>query len=150
MENTKQTLDAFFEQYAARINRALGISPVVDVDASTAAFAESFVEASPKGIVGGKNDEEFRQAISQGLGFYRSIGTKSMTIKRKTINRLDDYHWMVKVHWLACYRKQDSSETFIEFDVIYLLQMLDECPKIFAYITGDEEKVHQEHGLVPC
>ena len=26
------------------------------------------------------------------------------------------------------------------FDVIYLLQIIGEKPKIFAYITGDEEK----------
>jgi len=36
-----------------------------------------------------------------------------------------------------------------EFDVIYLVQTLGETPRIFAYITGDEEKALREKGLFP-
>jgi hypothetical protein len=35
----------------------------------------------------------------------------------------------------------------IEFEVTYFLHFQDGDPKIFAYITGDEERVLREHGL---
>ncbi|MGH7231973.1 MAG: nuclear transport factor 2 family protein, partial [Nitrospiraceae bacterium] len=86
---------------------------------------------------------------SQGLAFYRSIGTKAMKIDSLTITLLDDCHWMAKVHWKAFYRKKDGREELVDFDVIYLVQIIDATPKIFAYITGDEQKVLKERGLIP-
>ena len=145
---TYQTLGSFFTEYEARTNRALGTTPSVDVEATAAAFADCFVGASPVGVMCGKNDEEFRKQIHTGLEFYRSIGTKSMTIKSLTTTLLDDYHSMVKVHWEAFYRQQDGHEDLIDFDVIYPVQTIDETPKIFAYITGDEQKVLRERGLI--
>jgi hypothetical protein len=56
---------------------------------------------------------------------------------------------MVKVHWEAFYRKKDSSGELIDFDVIYLVQMIGDSPKIFGYITGDEQKVYKERALIP-
>lgn len=149
MENTKQKLEQFFDEYAARTNRALGDEPVVDVDATSAAFATTFLEASPKGVSCGNNDDEFRKAIPKGLEFYRSIGTKSMNIITKNMTQLDDFHWMVKVHWEAHYQKSDGAKNVIPFEVIYMTQVIDEAIKIFCYITGDEEQMYKDHGLVP-
>jgi hypothetical protein len=97
----------------------------------------------------GKNDDGFRNAIPQGYEFYRNIGTKSMNIDSVNISSLDEYHSMVKVHWNALYSKRDGSEEKIEFDVIYFVQVIEEKPKIFAYITGDEQGVLREKGLIP-
>ena len=144
-----EQIQQFFEAYAARTNRALGDDPVVDVDGVTGSFADSFIEASPNGVACGKNDDQFREVIPKGMEMYRSIGTKSMRILSLDIIPLDDYHTQVKVHWEAFYEKKDGNTLTIDFYVIYFLQTLNGPPKIFAYITGDEQKVYQDYGLVP-
>lgn len=150
MQAVKRQLEQFFVQYETRMTNALATPPRVDVDATAAAFAECFLEASPLGINCGENNEEFRKAIPQGFEFYRRIGTKSMTIASMTPTQLDEFHWACKVHWVARYEKPtDHAKAVIEFDVIYLMQVIDDIPKVFAYITGDEQRVLEEHGLVP-
>jgi hypothetical protein len=142
-------LEEFFAAYAARTNHALADPPKIDVEASASAFASSFVGANPKGVHCGKNDEELRAFIPKGYEFYRSIGTKRMEIASLTLTKLDDFHTQAKVHWVATYQKKDGSKDEIEFDVIYFVQELGDGPKIFAYITGDEEQVYKDRGLIP-
>jgi hypothetical protein len=72
-----------------------------------------------------------------------------MKVTSLSITPLDEWHTMVKVHWEAFYRKKDSSGELIDFDVIYLVQMIGDSPKIFGYITGDEQKVYKERALIP-
>lgn len=148
METIDQKLQGFFAAYAERFNQALGDPPEIDASASVHAFADYVVGASPAGITGGKNDQEFQNQIAQGIQWYRKIGTRSMKILSLTITSLDEYHSLVKVQWEARYRKKDATETQIVFDVIYLVQVLSGKTKIFAYITGDEQKVLREHGLL--
>jgi hypothetical protein len=149
MKTTDQKLKEFFAEYEARITRALAEPPVVDIEATMAAFADCFIEANPNGVSCGKNGEEFRAQIPQGFEFYRSIGTKSMKIASLTIAQLDDYHAQAKIHWEAFYKKKDGEEVLLDFDVIYFVQTSGEKQKIFAFITGDEQKAYQEKGLVP-
>jgi hypothetical protein len=144
-----ETIEAFFKAYAARMNHALGDHPRDDVEGSVNAFADFFVEASPKGVFGGKNDDEFRAKIPQGNAFYRSLGTQSMTIETLAITPLDKHHVYARVHWKAIYKKQDGSTIPLEFDVIYFLQVLNNTPKIFAYIAGDEQGMYEKNGIVP-
>lgn len=148
MDAVRQDLEAFFDEYEARFNDALKGSP--DIDATVAAFADTFIEASPKGIICGQNDEQFREAIPKGYDFYRSIGTKAMRIVWRNITPLDDYHALVKIHWQALYERPDADDEKIDFDVVYFVQMLEDTPKIFAYVTGDEQRVLKEHGLIPA
>jgi hypothetical protein len=150
MESNEEKLKVFFAEYAARFNRSLADKPEYDIEATAGAFANFFIEASPLGVNCGHNDDEFRAMIPKGFEFYRSIGTRSMKIPSLSITPLDDYHSMVKVHWAAQYEKQDGSEKRIEFDVYYFLQMIDDKTRIFAYITGDEQKVLRENGLIPA
>lgn len=147
-ESLDTKLTQFFGNYEARTNRALADPPEVDVEATAGAFAECFIEANPNGVVCGKNDEHFRESIPKGLEFYRSIGTKSMKIVSLTPTALDGGHAMAKVHWRAEYEKKEGEERGIDFAVLYLLQMVGKEPKIFGYITGDEQKAYEEMGLV--
>jgi hypothetical protein len=149
METNDSRLQKFFAAYEDRTNRALKEPPEIDVEAVAVAFTDCFIEASPKGVMCGKNDEEFRASIPKGFDFYRSIGTQSMKIGSLTTTPLDDVHVLARVHWVARYVKKDGSEEMIEFDVIYLVQILNDQPRIFAYITGDEEKLYKERGLLP-
>lgn len=136
----------FFAAYEKRFNDAL--KGETDVEAMANAFGPAFVEASPAGIHGGSNDQEFRKKIPQGMDFYRQIGTHAMEILSQDVTPLDDLHFMVKIHWKATYKNKDNTDLSIEFDVIYFLQDKEDQLKIFAYITGDEDNVLREHGLI--
>jgi hypothetical protein len=147
MENKYHQINYFFEQYERRFNDALQGAPP-DIEAVTQSFADCFVEASPVGIICGKNDEQFRMKIPQGYEFYKKIGIVSMNILSKQIDFLDDFHVMVKVQWNSIFTKKDNSKSNIEFQVIYFLQVKDDNHKIFSYITGDEQKALKDHGMI--
>lgn len=53
----------------------------------------------------------------------------------------------MKVPWTAKYVKKDGTAVRIDSTNVYLLQLRAEGPRIFAWITGDEQKVLKEHGL---
>jgi len=141
-------ISRFFDDYAARFNKALsGQDP--DIADTVAAFAACFVEASPAGIICSKNDERFRDAVPKGYAFYKSIGTQSMKICSKVITPLDAMHAMVKIHWQALYVKKAGNRAEVGFDIHYFVQVKDGAAKIFAYITGDEQQLLKAHGLEP-
>ncbi len=141
-------LERFFDAYAARFARALADPPEIDVEATAAAFADCFVEAGPYGVSCGKNNNTFRSQIPQGYAFYRQIGIRSMTVTTIAPVPLDDRHWGVRVGWEARYEANGTTGA-IEFEVLYLVQMTSAGPKIFAYITGDEEGELRARGLIP-
>lgn len=119
-----------------------------DVEETARSFADCIIAADPDGVHCGKNDEQFRTMIPKGYDFYKSIGIISMEIISKEITMLDNYHTMTKVHWKSGFVKKDNSNGSIEFDVIYFLQTKTNEHKIFGYITGDEQKVLRENGLI--
>lgn len=57
--------------------------------------------------------------------------------------------FVAKVGWDSRYTKKDGEEVRIDFVNTYFVRVEDEEPKIFGYVTGDEKKVLQEHGLIP-
>lgn len=147
MKNRTQQLDQFFDLYEERFNKALR-QGIMNIEETAGAFADSFIEASPVGIACGKNDEKFREMIPKGYEFYENIGTSSIDILSKDIILLDDFHAMVKVYWDCKYTKKDDSRGHVEFNVMYFVQSMNNTHKIFAYITGDEQKVLKEEGLI--
>ncbi len=140
-------IERFFEAYAARFARAIADPPEIDVEATANAFADCFVAATPRGVACGRNDETLRTQIPQGYAFYRRIGITSMAVTTLAPSQLDERHWGVRVGWAAAYDNALKSGE-VEFEVIYLLQMTGAGPKIFAYITGDEEGELRRLGLL--
>ena len=147
MERREQLLSDFFGEYEQRFNRSLNGEPL-EVESTARSFSACFVEAGPKGVNCGQNDLQFRSMIPKGYDFYRSIGITAMNILSREITLLDDFHAMVKVHWNSSFTRKDNVKGRIEFDVIYLLQTNEDSPKIFAYITGDEQAALKENGLI--
>lgn len=145
MEEIHLEIEAFFEKYEQRFADGLAGKP--DVEGTVDAFADFFVEASPVGIIGSKNDAAFRESIPKGYDFYKSIGTTEMKINQVHITDLDDLHYLVDVYWEAFYSRDEGNQS-IEFNVMYMLQNQNGALRIFAYITGDEEKVLKEKGLI--
>ena len=134
----------FFETYAKRMNEALADPGAIDVAGTQAAFADYFVGADPNGVRGGKNGLFFRLMIPRGIMHYRKIGTLAMDVVGLQVTDLDECHALAHVHWLARY--EGGKE--IAFTNIYLLQIRNGVPKIFAWITGDEQQALREHGII--
>ena len=145
MEDINDKIQAFFEAYEKRFEEGLAGEVVAEETAKV--FADFFVEASPVGISGGKNDTQFLEAVPKGYDFYRSIGITKMEIRQIDITELNEMHYLVDVRWESFYTK-NGNEDSIEFSVIYFLQNRKDELKIFAYITGDEQAVLKERGLV--
>ena len=146
MEPVIEKINSFFAEYENIFNRSITNTP--DVDAIVQVFADRFIEASPLGVHCGTNDDTFREVIPKGYAFYKSIGTTSMKITAQQTTSLNEWHYMTRVAWHAVCKKKDGKEVAIDFEVIYFTQYLNEQLKIFAYITGDEQKVLREKGLV--
>jgi len=140
-----EVIKKFFDEYADRFNRSLA-GENIDAREVAESFADHFVEAGPAGVNGGKNGMLFRWLIPSGFAHYKKMGTTSMTIDNVEVETIDPMHALAKVHWDSNYEK-DGKRDHIEFDVTYLLHFEGAKPKIFAYITGDEDKLLKEHGL---
>jgi hypothetical protein len=136
---------ALFDRYERSMNQALAGKP--DLEEAAAFYAPAYVAASPAGIMTGKNDAALKQVMEQGYAHYRSIGTKEMRIRNVRISPIDDHHCMAHVAWTATYARKEKPDVTIDFDVHYLVQQLGGAPKIFGWISGDEEAVLKQHGI---
>lgn len=146
MDGRTVVIERFFSNYSGQFTQAL--AGKTDAEATAASFADCFIEAGPNGISCGHNDEVFRQMIPRGYEFYRSIGMRTMSIEAIEVSHLDALHSIARVRWSSTYRKKDGTPESIAFEVIYLVQERPEGPKIFAYITGDEQAALREKGLI--
>ena len=147
MSKKKKGIEDFFTEYALHFNSAMSdeqsdVGPWVQ-----RSFADCFIESSPLGVQCGKNDDGLLKKIKEGFDFYKGIGSQAMNIVSKDITLLDDFHAMVKVYWRYAYVNDNKPGT-IDFHVVYFLTLVNNEIKIFAYITGDEQKVLKERGLI--
>jgi len=147
MENKEQQIDNFFNHYSEVFNRAIKEDiPVIERTAEL--FSTCFIAANPSGVNCGQNDQTFRDAMQKGYAFYKNIGITLMEIVSKEITPLDKFHTMVKVRWKSSFTRKDNSKGAIEFENIYFIQIKENKPKVFAYITGDEQTALKENGLL--
>ena len=135
-----------FARYQRFFNRALAGD--VDLDEGTSFYASAFIAASPAGIVAGKNDEQLGQVMEQGYERYRATGTKQMRMRDVRLSPMDEHHCVALVAWTAIYSRQDAPDISIDFDVHYLVQKLNGEPKIFGWVSGDEQALLKEYGIV--
>jgi hypothetical protein len=135
-----------FERYERFFKQSLGGD--IDMDEAASLYASSFIAASPAGVMAGKNDDQFKQAMTQGYAHYRAIGTKEMRIRNVAISPIDELHCVAHVAWTATYARQDQPDTAIDFDVHYLVQQLDGEPKVFGWVSGDEQALLKKHGVI--
>jgi hypothetical protein len=96
----------------------------------------------------GKNDDRFRQVMTQGYARYRALGTKAMRIRDIRLAPLDAHHCLAHVAWTATYARKNQPDAAIDFEVHYLVQRLNEEPKVFGWIAGDEQALLKQHGIV--
>jgi hypothetical protein len=135
-----------FERYERVFNAALHGD--VDMEDVAGLYAAEFIAASPAGVMTGKNDEQLKQVMAQGYARYRVIGTKEMRIRGLRISPMDEHHCVAHVAWRATYVRNDRPDVTIDFDVHYLVQQLGAEPKVFGWVSGDEQAVLKEHGII--
>jgi hypothetical protein len=143
MEKSVRTL---FARYERVFNTALHGD--ADMDEVAALYAPEFIAASPAGIMTGKNDAQLKQAMAQGYARYRAIGTKAMRVRGLRISPMDEHHCVAHVSWRATYVRKDQPDATIDFDVHYLVQQLGAEPTVFGWVSGDEQALLREHGIV--
>lgn len=139
---------ALFDAYGKRADDALRNPPVEDIDGLVNFFASFFVESSPKGVNGGANDQRFRDLIPTGYARYRAVGGRHMTIKGFKFTALDHCHGVADIDWDFAYTNRAGQSGHVTFTNFYFITTAGGPPKIFAYVTPDEEQAMQEHGLV--
>jgi len=137
---------ALFDRYERFFNRALAGD--IDMAEIAALYTPAFIAASPAGVMAGENDEKFSQAMAQGYAHYRTIGTKEMRIRNVRISPMDEHHCVAHVAWTATYARKNQPDVAIDFEVHYLVQMLDRDPKVFGWVTGGEQALLKEHGII--
>ena len=135
-----------FERYESFFNQSLGGD--MDMDEVAALYASEFIAASPAGVMTGKNDDQLKQVMAQGYARYRAIGTKDMRISNVRVSPIDDHHCVAHVAWTATYVREDQADVAIDFDVHYFVQELDGEPKVFGWVSGDEQALLRKHGIV--
>jgi len=136
---------ALFRRYESNFNQAIRGS--ADLEEAASFYASEFIAASPAGVAAGKNDDSLAVAMRNGYARYRKIGTKEMRIEGVDLTVLDELHCLARVSWTSVYERSDQPDVTIAFDVHYLVQTLDGHPKIFGWVTGDEQALLKKHGI---
>lgn len=143
---TDADIRAFFARYAATFNRAL--AGTADMDEVADLYAPAFIAASPAGVMTGENGDTFKDAMARGYARYRAIGTREMRLGDVRIAPIDDQHCLAHVDWQAVYARPDRADAVIDFTVHYLVRMMDGRPRVFGWVSGDEEALLRQHGIV--
>lgn len=136
----------FFERYERAFNQ--GLAGTADMDEVATLYAPEFIAASPTGVASGKNDAQLRQAMAQGYARYRALGTRAMQLRNVALSAIDGLHCLAHVAWRATYAREGADDVSIDFDVHYLVQVLDREPTVFGWVSGDEDAVLKAHGIL--
>lgn len=142
----EDSIRAFFARYERLFAQAL--AGEADMEELAALYAPEFIAASPAGVNAGRNDDQLRQAMAQGYAHYRTIGTKAMTIRAIRLSPMDALHCLAHVGWRAVYDRGEAPDVTIDFEVHYLVQILDGTPRVFGWVTGDEEALLKQRGIL--
>lgn len=140
----QKAVKELFGRYAQNFNAALTAEP--DLEAIAGLYTDTFIAASPAGIMSGKNDDELRKVMADGFARYRGMGTKKMEVRGLRVTPIDALHGLVHVDWRAIY-DVDGARKLIDFTNAYLVRIDGAKGKVFGWITGDENAELKKHGI---
>ncbi|WP_334150533.1 nuclear transport factor 2 family protein [Hyphomicrobium sp.] len=135
-----------FERYERVFKRSL--SGDMDMDEAAALYAAEFIAATPAGVRTGKNDDRLKEVMVRGYARERAVGMKDMAIRHVRLSPIDDRHCVAHVAWTATYARSGRPDVAIDFDVHYFVQTLDGEPKVFGWVSGDEQALLRTHGIL--
>jgi hypothetical protein len=149
MSDLERKVRGLFDAYGKISDDAVKDPPGDDDVATLAAsFAPYVVGSSPMGVFGAANDEAFRAMLPKGFAHYRAVGGKSMAITGLEVTTLDDLHAIAHVDWDFSYTNKAGKSGHVQFRNLYFVTIAGGEPRIFAYVTPDEEAAMKAHGLV--
>ena len=143
---TIERLKEFFCRYESFFMKSL--YEEIDSEEILNLYASEFIAATPLGVMTGKNDDDFKQALFAGYEQYRKMGTIDMHVCKIKIYPIDEYHGVAHVFWRASYQKSDKSRVDIDFEVHYLMQEIKGKLRVFGWISGNEQEVLKEYGII--
>jgi hypothetical protein len=111
-------------------------------------YAPEFIAATPAGVVTGKNDEQLKQVMVEGYAHYRAQGMKDMRIRGLCVSPINEEHCVAHVAWTATYVRKDQPDVAIDFDVHYFVRGIGSNPRVFGWVSGDEEALLKRHGVM--
>lgn len=136
-------MQQWFRDYADAVSR-------FDADRVSRQYADSYIEAGPKGSVCIHNDDAFREALEQKREFMTGLGFKSAKAVSVVDSRLDQNYSMVKVHWQMEFEKKPGRRIDAEFDNTYFVRHQGYDAQVVCYISHqDEEATMRDLGLLP-
>lgn len=140
------SVEALFARYESIFNRAL--AGAADMEEVASLYSSAFIAASPLGVMTGQNDDQLQSSMAEGYAHYRDIGTKGMRIRDISIAPIDERHCLAHVGWSASYAKPGQPDIVIDFAVHYLVQLLDGEARVFGWVSGDEQALLKERGVI--
>jgi hypothetical protein len=142
----EKNIQELFRRYQEFFRNA--IKGEVDMEQGTSFYTTAVIGAAPAGVMVAQNDEQFKLVLQRGFEAYREMGTKDMRIRGINITPIDELHSLARVSWTAVYDRGDDPDKSIDFNVHYLVQQLQETPKIFGWVSGDEQAELKKHGII--
>lgn len=143
---TKDKVKNFFIRYEQFFMQSL--NGEIDTDELSSLYAQEFIAASPLGVMAGKNDIIFQKTLAHGYEQYRKMGTQRMRVRDVSVSPIDDIHCVAHVAWTATYSVAENPDIEIDFEVHYLMQELDNELHIFGWISGNEQALLKEYGVI--
>ena len=143
---TEISIIDFFDRYQRFFTEALAGN--LNASDLSVFYTSEFITATPAGVMMGKNDDTLKRNIVNGYAYYRAIGTKSMRVRNVRLSPIDDRHAVAHVAWTAVYAKDFQPDINIGFEVHYLMQESNGQIKIFGWVSGDEQALLRERGVI--
>jgi hypothetical protein len=145
-EPMETSVRELFERYERLFNQSLGGDK--DMREVASLYSPSFIAATPSGVMTGKNNDQLKQVMARGYAHYRAIGTKEMRVRNLRLSPMDERHCVAHVAWAATYARKDQPDVVIDFDVHYFVRTLSGVSKVFGWVSGDEQALLKEHGII--
>lgn len=143
MESTEQ----FMRRYGALMDEGVRTG-VANGEELAAMYAEYCVGSSPAGVFGAGLDDGFGQMVSEGVANYKRMGGTAFVVESVVVEPLNEAHDLARIGWRFDYsRPADGNTGTIRFENIYFVSRVGAEPKIFAWVTPDEQAALEEHGL---
>jgi hypothetical protein len=86
--------------------------------------------------------------MADGYARYRAQGMKDMRLRGLRISPIDERHCMAHAAWTATYARKDQPDVAIDFEVHYFVRELGTEPRVFGWVSGDEQALLEQHGLM--
>lgn len=127
---SRNQIDTLFNQYENAFDK-------LDLKTITGYCADSFMSVGPKGSIT-QSRAEYEKGADDTIGFYKSVGRNSARIISKRVMPICNEYSMVVVRWGLTFEK--TGARVIEFDQSYIIQEIDDDPRIILSISHEDEE----------